>query len=222
MSLDPYYSDSMVQRSALAEANAAKTGCPSGHPYDDQNTMFRKTDGARICRACGRLRGRERYARLRTERQSDRVAAPRTKPTGVPYLDSHIDMADDCWEWRGYVNPNGYGVARIGGHSRQAHRAVYATINGEVPDYLVLDHLCRNRRCVNPDHLEPVTSKTNILRGEGAAAVNARKTHCVNGHALSEENLVPGVTWRQCRVCARRYARVSAQKRRAKKKSAAQ
>lgn len=67
---------------------------------------------------------------------------------------------------------------------------------------MTIDHLCRNRACFNPDHLEQVTNQTNILRGEGATATNARKTHCIRGHELVGTNLIASRTnGRSCRIC---------------------
>ena len=88
-----------------------------------------------------------------------------------------------------------------------AHRLAYELVKGPISDGLQIDHLCRNRACINPDHLEAVTQRENILRGEGVAALNARKTHCPQGHAYDEENTLI-LTGRQagarrCQICAR-------------------
>lgn len=206
-------------RSALAESNAAKTECPNGHPYDDENTYVRPGDGARLCRECSRAHGRESHRR----KVASREPAPPTQPTGVRSLDRNIAAPDaaGCWRWGGYVNESGYGVARIGGKSMPAHRAVYAALRGEVPQALDLDHLCRVRDCVNPDHLEPVTRRVNVLRGVGAGAQNARKTHCEKGHLLEGDNLVPWAKYRMCRECTRANDRSKARNRRAKARAAA-
>lgn len=70
-----------------------------------------------------------------------------------------------CWRWRGSIQANGYGRFRANGKTTYAHRAAYALFVGPIPDGLGLDHLCRNRWCVNPEHLEPVTQRENIRRG---------------------------------------------------------
>ena len=108
----------------------------------------------------------------------------------------------------------GYGVASLGkaGSSGRAHKVVWERLRGPVPDGLVLDHLCRNRACVNPDHLEPVTQRVNSLRGVGAAAQQARKTHCKYGHEYTSENTQlyinqHGNVSRQCKVCGYRRDR---------------
>jgi len=105
--------------------------------------------------------------------------------------------ADECWNWQSYVLTTGYGSYHSRTRCLRAHRVAWELTHGPVPAGLELDHLCRNRRCCNPAHLEPVTTRTNILRGEGPTAVNARKTHCVKGHPLPPVGAVRG----QCLVC---------------------
>lgn len=89
-----------------------------------------------------------------------------------------------CWLWQASVNGDGYGSINYDGYTA-AHIMVYERFRGPVPDGLELDHQCRVRRCVNPDHLEPVTTRVNVLRGEGASAQHARATHCKKGHAYT-------------------------------------
>lgn len=114
-----------------------------------------------------------------------------------------------CWEWQGYVNKYGYGDAgrRIDGKYRHimAHRLAYLTLVGPIPEGMQLDHLCRNRRCVNPAHLEPVTCKENLLRGETHAAANAAKTECPKGHPYDDGNTVRKSGGRSCRACHKAY-----------------
>lgn len=114
-----------------------------------------------------------------------------------------------CWEWQGKsVQTSGYGQLNYGGTRRLAHRLAYELAVGPVPEGLVLDHLCRNRLCVNPMHLEPVTNRENLRRGEGWAGRNARKTHCDRGHELTADNVKvrPSRNGRECRACAADYA----------------
>lgn len=95
-----------------------------------------------------------------------------------------------CWEWTGQLR-NGYGRIKVDGHSIQAHIFSYETFLGSIPEGLELDHLCRNRACVNPLHLEPVTRSINVRRGIGpliAALKQKAKTHCPQGHPYSLEN----------------------------------
>lgn len=116
-----------------------------------------------------------------------------------------------CWFWLGMLGADGYGSVWIGGTRAnggrlfRAHRASYEEFVGPIPEGMVLDHLCRQRSCINPDHLQPVTNKVNLLRGNTIAARNAAKTHCKNGHELIPENLrrVKG-RGRICKVCSRK------------------
>ena len=111
-----------------------------------------------------------------------------------------------CWVWGGRVNWRGYGYMSFRDQDRPVHRLMYEACRQPVPENLTLDHLCRNLRCVNPDHLEPVTNRENILRGDGPAAICARKTHCKRGHALTPDNLYssPSVEGqRVCKTCTR-------------------
>lgn len=119
--------------------------------------------------------------------------------------------AGSCIEWRRGKNSKGYGYLMDGGRSVPAHRWIYERLKGPIPDGLHIDHLCRNHACVNPDHLEAVTCKTNLLRGESFSAVNAKATTCAAGHPLEGENLlVDGGARRgrrRCRICAREQQR---------------
>lgn len=142
-----------------------------------------------------------------------------------PVPDRHPELGP-CWIWTGGTFWNGYGQFRHPktpqGTSGLAHRAAWIFAHGEIGEGLHIDHRCETSLCVRasddpeiPDHLEPVTRRTNILRGNGFAGVNARKTHCVNDHEYTPENTVWENGWRKCRTCRKekareRYARAKA------------
>lgn len=117
---------------------------------------------------------------------------------------SKVDRSVGCWRWTGAQNSGGYGVFRVSGTGLiLAHRWAYIETRGEIPTGQQLDHLCRERRCVNPDHLESVSPQINILRGVGMGARNAAKTACLRGHPLDEANTYRWArrTKRMCRQC---------------------
>jgi hypothetical protein len=113
-----------------------------------------------------------------------------------------------CWTWKGAINKTGYGHLSIGRPNKgsvRAHRLAYLLCVGPIPEGLILDHLCRNRACPNPAHVEPVTHRENLLRGNGFVGINHRKTHCPKGHPYSGHNLInrfyKGKHMRICRIC---------------------
>lgn len=116
-------------------------------------------------------------------------------------LCANVEFTETCWQWQRCPGVK-YPVISLNGESIFAHRFSYALLVGPLPTNRVIDHLCRNTRCVNPDHLELVSNAENILRGTGFSAINARKTHCPQGHELAGENLYvsPG-GGRFCRAC---------------------
>lgn len=108
-----------------------------------------------------------------------------------------------CWEWLAARNEFGYGKVKTGNRrTRLAHRVAFELLKGPIPDGLELDHLCRNRGCVNPAHLEPVTHHQNVLRGEVA-----NRTHCPHGHEYTPANTYHLRGARYCRACKRRRDR---------------
>lgn len=105
----------------------------------------------------------------------------------------NIDIVGDCWVWKGYISPNGYS---------HMHRKSYKVFIGEIPDGQDIDHLCRNRACVNPDHLEAVTRRENIIRGV-MPLIRKNKKSCPQGHRYEKNNTyITSQGFRQCRTCS--------------------
>lgn len=120
---------------------------------------------------------------------------------------SQVEKTDGCWNWTGAKHTQGYGLIKSGDISTRAHRISVLMSGREIPEEYQVDHLCKNTSCVNPDHLEVVTSKENTLRGDGPTAKNSVKTHCIHGHEFTEKNTRirkndNGSSSRVCRVCA--------------------
>jgi hypothetical protein len=129
----------------------------------------------------------------------------------TPFWDM-VHKTPTCWVWLAKVDRDGYGCCKRLGEWL-AHRVAWKMLRGPIQQGLEIDHLCRNRRCVNPDHMEPVTKAMNALRGISPPAINARKTACRRGHAFNAENTY---VWRGVRICrpCRRAAEMSRRRRR--------
>lgn len=128
-------------------------------------------------------------------------ALPANMRSKIALVDSPSPVVGPCWEWTGCVNSRGYGCVGVNGKSKLSHRVAYELLVGPIAPGLQIDHLCRNKACCNPVHLEPVTGKVNCERSE-----RATKTHCVNGHPLFGRNLLVKATRgghviRNCRTC---------------------
>jgi hypothetical protein len=120
-----------------------------------------------------------------------------------------VDLENHCWIWTACKTQGGYGLFGAKRKLVLVHRFSYETMVGPIPSGMQLDHLCRNRLCVNPDHLEPVTCRENLARGKTLMAANLSVTECPKGHQFDELNTyVTKKGARQCRACARdRYHR---------------
>lgn len=114
-----------------------------------------------------------------------------------------IRQSNGCLIWTGALTADGYGCVRVDGRAQYTHRVAYELNVGPIPDGHQIDHLCRRRACAEPTHLEAVTQRENVLRGEGPTAINARRTHCIRNHPLAGDNLQRTGAARRCRQCAR-------------------
>jgi len=119
----------------------------------------------------------------------------------------NIRKTSKCWIWLGKPSTDGYGTMVLNrcwtgdNTNRVASRVAYELFVGEIERDLQIDHLCRNRICVNPKHLEVVTCRENVLRGNGPPALNSRKTHCKRGHPFTSNNTYIDRKGKQCRIC---------------------
>ena len=115
-----------------------------------------------------------------------------------------VDLVTGCWIWTGAKSEDGYGRIGYVGRTWLTHRLAYSITRGPVPPTLVMDHLCRRRDCINPEHLEAVTYRENVVRGTGFAAKFAAQTHCKRGHLFDAANTYfPKRGGRDCRACKR-------------------
>jgi hypothetical protein len=145
--------------------------------------------------------------------------------TEVERFESKIGRSTDtaCWTWTGPLTKGGYGLfgltrTALGQRTKNvyAHRYSYERSKGPIPDGLQIDHLCRNRRCINPDHLEAVTGSVNVRRGEAPQMRRLRRTQCKYGHPFTQENTYRLRTCRYCKTCMREAgARYRTRKRQA-------
>lgn len=158
--------------------------------------MRKPTLGKSLCPKCGERKKCEAKT-CRSCYERDRVRPPAER------FWAKVKKTDTCWLWEG-TTWNGYGQVFVNTArgSVPAHRFAYELLVDSIPDGLQIDHLCRNPCCVNPEHLEPVTKRENVLRGVGASAQNTRKTHCIRGHEFSGANLyLHPDGYRVCRAC---------------------
>ena len=179
-----------------------QTQCSRGHARED---------GARWCLACCR--------------EGQKIAASK-RGTPVARFWAKVEMEPNsgCWIWCGCRTTAGYGhFTNDPAHPTQkvySHRFAYELLRGPIPRGLQIDHRCRLRACVNPDHMDVVSQRENILRGTSPSAQHAQQTHCKWGHSLADAYHKPSKPphWRDCRVCALERARRHSQERRENKK----
>ena len=153
--------------------------------------------------------GRE-WIRGHQARSAPTAAQLAVRNKGLTFGYDAYDVVDvgyetPCWIFRKKQTGRGYAQMWVDGVQTTAHRAYYMHYVGPIPEGMTLDHLCRNRPCVNPDHMDICTRGENVLRGEGISAQNARKTHCHRGHSLAPEDghvyINPYDGSRQCTTC---------------------
>lgn len=165
---------------------------------------------------CNRDTHARGWCRLHYQRWKDKgdvLWEPPTPPSMRERIERGISKtASGCWEWQGSISSSGYGRLSKNNRPAYSHRESYEAFVGPIPEGFQIDHLCRNTKCCNPEHLEAVTPLTNGMRSKSFAARKARQTHCIHGHPLSGDNLYirPKEGWRMCKTCTRlrqtRYA----------------
>jgi hypothetical protein len=115
---------------------------------------------------------------------------------------NHVEKSNMCWKWLGFKLKTGYGRFGINGIIYYAHRVSYTIFRNNIPEGLVVDHLCKNTWCVNPEHMEIVRQQENVLRGESQQSKNAKKTHCPQGHIYDTNNTRFDIkNRRSCKIC---------------------
>ncbi len=185
-----------------------------GHPYKLSNMYIRKLSGYKFCKTCHIEREIARKTnnngkvipRVDNRYLVNQVVVIKKKKNSseviIERIFERIKIVNKCWIWTGGIEGHGYGMVWFNGRNYKTHRLLYKLIVSDIEQDLVLDHRCHNddptctdwktcphRACVNPFHLDPVTNRVNILRGNGVAAVNSKKTHCSRGHEFSGDNL---------------------------------
>ncbi|NUP33639.1 MAG: HNH endonuclease [Streptomycetaceae bacterium] len=125
-------------------------------------------------------------------------------PLLTQVLDRCVETDEGCWLYTGRLLPNGYGVVSESRKTVYVHRLTFGYFKADIPDGLVIDHLCRNRACCNPEHLDAVTQRVNVHRGDSHVAQQAKKRKCIRGHDLSGDNVrVSRSGKRECKTCHR-------------------
>jgi hypothetical protein len=135
------------------------------------------------------------------------LCIPEARAVILRNLFSKTKRPEGCWIWTAAIRAT-YPQFGIDGSTYRAHRLFYEWFKAPIPEGYTIDHVCRNRLCVNPDHLEAVTQRENVLRGDSLVAANGRKRFCKRGHEFTSENTgyfknQAGRMSRRCRTCAR-------------------
>jgi hypothetical protein len=130
------------------------------------------------------------------------------KVNTLPMLIEKLELTESgCWEWKGGLDQHGYGAVSWGNKMHRTHRVFYMSLIRGIPEGLVIDHLCRNRKCCNPFHMEPVTLGENVKRGE-AGLKKRMRTHCTRGHEYTKENVsIDKEGYGRCLPCHRELSK---------------
>jgi hypothetical protein len=181
--------------------------CTKGHDWQ-QTGMSLRNKSDRKCIECKNAMTRKLYRRDTANRPRGFIPIP---PKGTPKYDALwqrvfskiVTNSNGCMEWIGELDRQGYGRIGIERRTYFAHRVVTLLVRGSLPEGLEPDHLCRNRRCVNPEHLEWVTHRENLLRGPSSNMITYRENRCKRGHDLVGRNVMHRKDGtRQCRTCS--------------------
>ncbi len=179
--------------------NQTKTHCVQGHPLTPDNIKkLSNNSGHRVCKTCHR--------NTAAKYRAAKAVLRKPRPTAKERFFKFIQKTNSCWIWIGARCGGNGGKAEYGAfaHSKKqgyAHRFSYELTNGPIPKGLHIDHLCKNKLCVNPDHLEAVTHRENLMRGETLPGINAKKTYCKREHEFTTENTYVTPKGRSCKIC---------------------
>ncbi len=172
-------------------------------------------DSPLVCLLEGNMRGRQPITPFAFPVGSPGTGIDRTKLEARFWSKVKRGTDNECWEWLGPLDRHGYGsfgIKCLAGYTlARSHRVAYWLSKGPLSQALTVDHLCRNRACQNPNHMELVTRGMNVLRGTGLTAQHIKKTHCPQGHAYDSLNSYVDTTTggRLCRICRRQRDKVS-------------